>query len=150
MLLEANQHDDEKMLDAVLLSQYRKLVAVKHGIQDFKPIILFKSNKIAISKAKQKQFTQIISGLTPQQVKTHLENKRNQITSSSSIWNRVISHYLTENIIEIVDGIQEDFDELNILNVNKSDILEEYPVLLNTLEEPDNSNAIDFCCCKSQ
>lgn len=45
MLLEANQHDDEKMLDAVLLSQYRKLVAIKYGIKDFKPIILFKSNK---------------------------------------------------------------------------------------------------------
>ena len=110
MLLEANQHDDEKMLDAVLLSQYRKLVAVKHGIQDFKPIILFKSNKIAISKAKQEQFTQIISDLTPQKVKTHLANKQNQITSSSSIWNRVISHYSTENLVEIVEGIQEDFN----------------------------------------
>ncbi|HEN9576550.1 DEAD/DEAH box helicase family protein [Acinetobacter baumannii] len=148
MLLEANQHDDEKMLDAVLLSQYRKLVAVKHGIQDFKPIILFKSNKIAISKAKQEQFTQIISELTPQKVKTHLANKQNQITSSSSIWNRVISHYSTENLVEIVEGIQEDFNELNILNVNKSDILEEYPVLLNTLEEPDNPIRLIFAVAK--
>ncbi|MDC4447980.1 DEAD/DEAH box helicase family protein [Acinetobacter baumannii] len=148
MLLEANQHDDEKMLDAVLLSQYRKLVAVKHGIQDFKPIILFKSNKIAISKAKQEQFTQIISDLTPRKVKTHLANKQNQITSSSSIWNRVISHYFTENLVEIVEGIQEDFNELNILNVNKSDILEEYPVLLNTLEEPDNPIRLVFAVAK--
>lgn len=148
MLLEANQHDDEKMLDAVLLSQYRKLVAVKHGIQDFKPILLFKSNKIAISKAKQEQFTQIISDLTPQKVKTHLANKQNQITSSSSIWNRVISHYATENLLEIVEGIQEDFNELNILNVNKSDILEEYPVLLNTLEEPDNPIRLIFAVAK--
>ena len=148
MLLEANQHDDEKMLDAVLLSQYRKLVAVKHGIQDFKPIILFKSNKIAISKAKQEQFTQIISDLTPQKVKSHLANKQNQITSSSSIWNRVIAHYSTENLVEIVKGIQEDFNELNILNVNKSDILEEYPVLLNTLEEPDNPIRLIFAVAK--
>lgn len=148
MLLEANQHDDEKMLDAVLLSQYRKLVALKHDIQDFKPIILFKSNKIAISKAKQEQFTQIISDLTPQKVKTHLANKQNQITSSSSIWNRVISHYATENLVEIVEGIQEDFNELNILNVNKSDILEEYPVLLNTLEEPDNPIRLIFAVAK--
>ncbi|EHU1614661.1 DEAD/DEAH box helicase family protein [Acinetobacter baumannii] len=148
MLLEANQHDDEKMLDAVLLSQYRKLVAVKHGIQDFKPIILFKSNKIAISKAKQEQFTQIINDLTPQKVKTHLANKQNQITSSSSIWNRLISHYFTENLVEIVEGIQEDFNELNILNVNKSDILEEYPVLLNTLEEPDNPIRLIFAVAK--
>ncbi|MFV5426689.1 DEAD/DEAH box helicase family protein [Acinetobacter towneri] len=148
MLLEANQHDDEKMLDAVLLSQYRKLMAIKHSIQDFKPIILFKSNKIAISKAKQEQFTQIISDLTPQKVKTHLANKQNQITSSSSIWNRVIAHYSTENLIEIVKGIQEDFNELNILNVNKSDILEEYPVLLNTLEEPDNPIRLIFAVAK--
>lgn len=148
MLLEANQHDDEKMLDAVLLSQYRKLVAIKHGIQDFKPIILFKSNKIAISKAKQEQFTQIISDLTPQKVKIHLANKQNQITSSSSIWNRVIAHYSTKNLVEIVKGIQEDFNELNILNVNKSDILEEYPVLLNTLEEPDNPIRLIFAVAK--
>lgn len=138
MLLEANQHDDEKMLDAVLLSQYRKLVAVKHGIQDFKPIILFKSNTIPTSNTKQEQFTQIINDLTPEKVKTHLANKKNQITSSSSIWNRVISHFSAENLVEIVEGIQEDFNKLNILNVNKQDILEEYPVLLNTLEQPDN------------
>lgn len=138
MLLEANQHDDEKMLDAVLLSQYRKLVAAKYGIQDFKPIILFKSNTIATSNTKQEQFTQIINDLTPEKVKTHLTNKKNQITSSSSIWNRVISHYSTENLVEIIEGIQDDFNKLNILNVNKQDILEEYPVLLNTLEEPDN------------
>lgn len=148
MLLEANQHDDEKMLDAVLLSQYRKLVAIKHGIQDFKPIILFKSNKISISKAKQEQFTQMISGLTPQKVQSHLASKQTQITSSSSIWNRVISHYSIENLIEIVSGIQEDFYELNILNVNKSDILEEYPVLLNTLEEPDNPIRLIFAVAK--
>ncbi|WP_151868844.1 DEAD/DEAH box helicase family protein [Acinetobacter soli] len=138
MLLEANQHDDEKMLDAVLLSQYRKLVAAKYGIQDFKPIILFKSNTIATSNTKQEQFTQIINDLTPEKVKTHLTNKKNQITSSSSIWNRVISHYSTENLVEIIEGIQDDFNKLNILNVNKQDILEEYPVLLNTLEEPNN------------
>lgn len=148
MLLEANQHDDEKMLDAVLLSQYRKLIAIKHGIKDFKPIILFKSNKIAISKAKQEQFTQIINDLTPGKVKQHLVNKQTQITSSSSIWNRLISYYLNQNLITIVESIQDDFNELNILNVNKSDILEEYPVLLNTLEEPDNPIRLIFAVAK--
>lgn len=148
MLLEANQHDDEKMIDAVLLSQYRKLVAIKHGIKDFKPIILFKSNKIAISKAKQDQFTQIINALTPEKVKQHLVNKQTQITSSSSIWNKVISYYLNQNLITIVESIQDDFKELNILNVNKSDILEEYPVLLNTLENPDNPIRLIFAVAK--
>ena len=44
--------------------------------------------------------------------------------------------------------IQEDFNELNILNVNKSDILEEYPVLLNTLEQPDNPIRVIFAVAK--
>lgn len=148
MLLEANQHDDEKMLDAVLLSQYRKLVAIKHGIRDFKPIILFKSKLIALSKAKQEQFTQMISDLTPQKVQSHLVNKKTQITPSSSIWNKVVEHYSTVNLIEIVRGIQKDFDERNILNVNKQDILEEYPILLNTLEEPDNPIRLIFAVAK--
>lgn len=148
MLLEANQHDDDKMLDAVLLSQYRKMIAIKHGIHGFKPIILFKSNKIAISKTKQEQFIQIIGDLTPEKVKQHLINKQKQITSSSSIWTKVTSHYLTQDLLAIVEGIQEDFNEMNILNVNKSDILEEYPVLLNTLEEPNNPIRLIFAVAK--
>lgn len=76
MLLEANQNDDDKMLDAVLLSQYRKLTAEDHGITDFKPVLLFKSNKIAVSKAKQAEFSQLIAGLTPENVRRHLSNKK--------------------------------------------------------------------------
>ena len=39
MLLEADQNDNDKMLDAVLLSQYRKMIATKHNITPFKPIM---------------------------------------------------------------------------------------------------------------
>ena len=148
MLLEANQNDNEKMLDAILLSQYRKLVAMDHEIKDFKPIVLFKSNKIAISKAKQEEFTQIIDALTPETVKLHLAQKQHQITSSTSIWNKVIAYYGKQDLVTIIDAIQEDFNTLNILNVNKSDILEEQPVLLNTLEEPDNPIRVIFAVAK--
>lgn len=148
MLLEANQNDTDKMLDAVLLSQYRKLIAKDHDIKDFKPIVLFKSNQIAISKAKQEQFTQLINDLTPEKVTVHLLQKQNQITSSTSVWKRVIQYYSVQNLINVVEAIQEDFEELNILNVNKSDILEEHPVLLNTLEEPDNPIRVIFAVAK--
>src|SRR5690606_35977104 len=94
------------------------------------------------------QFTQIINDLTAGKVKQHVVNKQTQITSSSSIWNRLISYYLNQNLITIVESIQDDFNELNILNVNKSDILEEYPVLLNTLEEPDNPIRLIFAVAK--
>ncbi|HFQ0116300.1 TPA: DEAD/DEAH box helicase family protein [Escherichia coli] len=93
MLLEANQNDDDKMLDAVLLSQYRKLTAEDHGITDFKPVLLFKSNKIAVSKAKQAEFSQLIAGLTPENVRRHLSNKKVRLSSDTSIWHKVIQRY---------------------------------------------------------
>lgn len=148
MLLEANQEDNEKMLDAVLLSQYRKMVALDHGIQEFKPIILFKSNQIAVSKAKQDDFIQMIESLTPDKVKAHLTQKRMQLISSTSIWHKVIDRYLQSDLILIVGGIVDDFNEMNLLNVNKSDLLEEYPILLNTLEEVDNPIRAIFAVAK--
>ena len=61
--LQANSDDKTKMLNAVLLSQYRKYVAQEHGIDDFKPVILFKSNKIAISKKENEKFIELINDL---------------------------------------------------------------------------------------
>lgn len=54
--LQANADDSEKMINAVLLSQYRKRMAIQAGVRDFKPVILFKSNKIDVSKAARDQF----------------------------------------------------------------------------------------------
>ncbi|RKS87082.1 type III restriction enzyme [Orbus hercynius] len=148
MLLEANQNDNEKMLDAVLLSQYRKLVAIDNNIIGFKPIILFKSNQIAISKAKQDDFIQIIDNLTPEKITTHLNNKKTQLSSVNSIWHKVITRYSQSDLIVIVEMIKDDFNEMNLLNVNKSDLMEEQPVLLNTLEEIDNPIRVVFAVAK--
>lgn len=148
MLLEANQDDNDKMLDAVLLSQYRKMIALDHGIAHFKPIILFKSNQIAISKAKQEDLAQIIQALTPQKIKSHLAQKKTQIASETSIWHKLIHYYAQKDLVKIANAIVEDFSELNILNVNKSDLLEEYPILLNTLEEIDNPIRAIFAVAK--
>ncbi|ENC3390202.1 DEAD/DEAH box helicase family protein [Escherichia coli] len=148
MLLEANQNDDDKMLDAVLLSQYRKLTAEDHGITDFKPVLLFKSNKIAVSKAKQAEFSQLIAGLTPENVRRHLSNKKVRLSSDTSIWHKVIQRYDDSDLITVIGQIQEDFNDFNLLNVNRSDLLEENPVLLNTLEDVDNPVRAVFAVAK--
>lgn len=148
MLMEANQSDKEKMLDAVLLSQYRKFVAIDHGVQWFKPIILFKSNLIGVSNAKQGEFVEIISNLSPNILKSHLIQKKSQLSSSSSVWHRVIKYYEARDLLSVVEMIQEDFNEMNLLNVNKTDLMEEQPVLLNTLEEIDNPIRAVFAVAK--
>lgn len=147
-LLEANQKDCDKMLDAVLLSQYRKLTATDNGIKGFKPVILFKSNKISVSKAKQEEFSQLIAALTPESVRRHLANKKVQLSSDTSIWKRVIRRYAESDLISVIGQIQEDFNDFNLLNVNKSDLLEENPILLNTLEEADNPVRVVFAVAK--
>ncbi|WP_432784802.1 hypothetical protein AAEX37_01729 [Oligella sp. MSHR50489EDL] len=148
MLIEANQSDEDKMLDAVLLSQYRKLVAQEHSIHNFKPIVLFKSPQIAVSNSKQEAFNQLIEGLTPSKISEHLNNKTKFLSSSSSVWHQVITYYGKAQLLTITQQIQQDFAPMNILNVNKQDILEEYPVLLNTLEDPDNPFRTIFAVAK--
>ena len=148
MLLEANAHDGDKMLDAVLLSQYRKSIAQKNNIANFKPIVLFKSNQIATSKAKQAEFSQMIAQLSPAMVKQHLTNKQAHLNLSNSIWHRVINHYLTIDLIMAVEAIQNDFSEMNLLNANTNELLADYPILLNTLENNDNPIRAIFAVAK--
>lgn len=148
MLLEASQNDGDKMLDTVLLSQYRKLTAADNGIAGFKPVILFQSNKIALSKAKQDEFSQLIAALTPESVRRHLANKKVQLSSDTSIWHKVIQRYADSDLVAVIGQVQEDFNDFNLLNVNKSDLMEENPVLLNTLEEADNPIRAVFAVAK--
>ena len=63
VLLRANEDDEQKMLNGLLLSQYRKYVAKDFNV-DLKPIILFKSNKIGISLNANNIFLNLVEGLT--------------------------------------------------------------------------------------
>lgn len=148
MLLEANANDHDKMLDAVLLSQYRKMIAEKHNIANFKPIVLFKSNQIATSKAKQAEFSQMIADLSPATVRQHLINKQMHLNLSTSIWHKVINHYLSIDLITAIGTIQNDFSEMNLLNANTNELLADYPILLNTLENSDNPIRAIFAVAK--
>ncbi|WP_182418547.1 DEAD/DEAH box helicase family protein [Bartonella sp. HY038] len=148
MLLEANANDSDKMLDAVLLSQYRKSIAQKNNIANFKPIVLFKSNQIATSKAKQAEFSQLIADLSPAMVRQHLTLKQTHLNLSTSIWHRVINHYLSIDLIMAVEAIQNDFSEMNLLNANTNELLADYPILLNTLENNDNPIRAIFAVAK--
>ncbi|MEA7173803.1 restriction endonuclease, partial [Salmonella enterica subsp. enterica serovar Anatum] len=112
------------------------------------PVILFKSNKIAISKAKQEEFSQLIAAMTPESIRRHLANKKLQLSSDTSIWHKVIQRYADSDLVTVTGQIQEDFNDFNLLNVNKSDLLEENPVLLNTLEEVDNPVRAVFAVAK--
>ena len=139
--LQANADDNEKMLNAVLLSQYRKRMAIQAGVKDFKPVILFKSNKKDVSKAARDQFLTMMDRLTAEDLAQFIA-KQLQTTQSSTL-RQAYTYYQTVDMGSLVRELQRDFQPLNTINVNdtRSDgILGDLNDLrnLNTLEEPSN------------
>lgn len=133
VLLRTNEEDSNKMLQAVLLSQYRKYIAKDHDI-DLKPIILFKSNKIATSKEANNTFFDIIQNLTVGKLQKILENGLNYYQNTQSIWNRVYRYYNEQDLAKIIRDLQWDFTNETTINANSQSFLEEEnALLLNTL-----------------
>lgn len=149
--LQANADDNEKMLNAVLLSQYRKRMATQAGVRDFKPVILFKSNKIAVSKAARDQFLTLLDKLNTEDLAQFI-TKQLQTTQSSTL-RQAYTYYQTVDIGSLVRELQRDFQPLNTINVNDTSsngILGDLNDLrnLNTLEEPSNPFRAIFAVAK--
>lgn len=138
VLMQTNDDDNTKMLDAILLSQYKKMVAHHNNIRNFKPIILFKSNRISIAKERQLMLIQLITMLSPKSIINHFHNKKANLISNNSIWTEVIDLYMKSDLIKIIEQIQDDFHHLNIINVNDPEPSAERVMLLNSLESIDN------------
>ncbi|MGU9998586.1 DEAD/DEAH box helicase family protein [Latilactobacillus curvatus] len=149
--LQANADDNEKMLNAVLLSQYRKRMAIQAGVKDFKPVILFKSNKIAVSKAARDQFLTMMDRLTAEDLAQFIA-KQLQTTQSSTL-RQAYTYYQTIDMGRLVRELQRDFQPMNTINVNDTSsngILGDLNDLrnLNTLEEPSNPFRAIFAVAK--
>lgn len=149
--LQANADDNEKMLNAVLLSQYRKRMAIQAGVRDFKPVILFKSNKIDVSKAARDQFLTMLDKLTTEDLAQFIAKQLN--TTQSSTLRQAYTYYQTVDMGGLVRELQRDFQPLNTINVNDTSsngILGDLNDLrnLNTLEEPSNPFRAIFAVAK--
>lgn len=149
--LQANNSDKEKMLNAVLLSQYRKRLAKKHNIADFKPVILFKSNLVKVSKQAQAEFLQLIKGLTASDLTQFIADQL-KITHSEAL-RHTYEYWKNVDMTEAVSEIKRDFERKTSVNVNdtasegilgdKADFKK-----LNTLEDPNNPIRTIFAVAK--
>lgn len=149
--LQANSDDNEKMLTAVLLSQYRKRMAIQAGVPDFKPVILFKSNIIKVSHTFYRQFLTIIGQLTVEDLGQFIATQLN--TTQSSTLRQAYAYYQSIDIGSLVRELQRDFNQSNIIDVNDNGnkgILEDLDKFhkLNTLEEPSNPARAIFAVAK--
>lgn len=146
--LQSSENDDEKMKDALLLSQYRKLIAKENGISYFKPIIMFKSSIIKISEQKQQDFNTIIENLSVESLSKYIKQRKTTVSSNSTLY-KVFSYFLEQDLDSVIRGIQEDFEPKNILNANEKNMLSvDNAVLLNSLENINNPIRVIFAVAK--
>jgi len=143
----------ERMLQALLFSWYRHQIALRNGIPNFKPVILFRSKTIDESKADYEEFLTMVKTLTAKDF-GFLTNIENKFIEGESIYEQGKSRVLDlikfikdESIkkTEIITFIKDNFTERNCIITNsktnktkqeKTD--EDQEKLLNSLEDKNN------------
>lgn len=152
--IETSASDEDKMLNVVLLSQFRKYRAYLEGVTStFKPVILFKSPKVAVSLEANKIFNQLIENLNVRELITFIKRQQLMDSNASSALSLAYDFYLKneDQLGKIIREIKHDFDSRNVLNANDTsgNMLEkgQYQAL-NTLENPNNLYRVVFAVAK--
>lgn len=149
--IQANGDDMSKMLNVVLLSQYRREIAKQLNIPDFKPIILFKSNRVKSSKEAEELFNRMISELNVTDLRKFLDTQKHNIRSKAL--SLTYDYWLSQNLANAIVKIKHDFGPLNIINANdggRKSMLEDADTYkkLNNLESNDNPFRVIFAVAK--
>ncbi|SCA91276.1 putative Type III restriction-modification system DNA endonuclease res [Pseudolactococcus piscium] len=152
--IETSASDEDKMLNVVLLSQFRKYRAQSEGVTgNFKPVIMFKSAKVDISLAATKTFNALIADLNASKLIDFIKRQQLLDSNDSSALKLAYTFYLKneDRLAYIVREIKHDFDPRNVLNANDTsgNMLEkgQYEAL-NTLESPNNFYRVVFAVAK--
>ena len=132
-VLQADLENWERMLQAVILSQYRRKIAEKNRIR-LKPVILFKSKSIKESKENYELFRERINNLN----KADIENIK--ANASRIILEKVFNYFKNEGITieNIIAELKEDFSEEKCILLDSENIDKEKQIKLNTLEDENN------------
>ena len=150
--LQANNDNMQKLLNAVLLSQYRKRIAEKLNIPSFKPILLVKSNRIKTSKAVKDNFLAMMDNLSTESLHDFLVTNQ-KLNAQSNALSMTYEYWLSEDIDKAVSELKRDFNINTTINVNEGGtkgILTNNTDFknLNTLEDINNPFRIIFAVAK--
>jgi len=124
---------DERIIQALILSQYKREVAAKYRI-NLKPVILFKAQKtIAQSQENKANFHKVIEKLSAKKIAKIRK-------SDIGIVQRAF-RFFEENKInddQLAERLKREFHEDFCLSVNDETEKENYQILVNTLEDKNN------------
>ena len=133
VIVQSDFDQRERILQALILNQYKHAVAAKYRI-NLKPVILFKAQRtIAQSQENKAEFHKLIDGFTAE----HIASIRK---SDIPIVQRAFS-FFGENRIsdeQLAERLKREFHKDFCLSVNEETEKEQYQILLNSLEDKNN------------
>lgn len=138
-ILQGDISPKERVLQAILLSQYRRKVAEKHKVL-LKPVVFVKSKTITESKEFQKEFSVYLKTLTQADI------KRLESHDGAGVIKDAFKFFKREAITpeNLIHELQQDFSEEKCVAVNSEADSEEKQILVNTLEAEHNEVRLIF------
>ncbi|QPZ92589.1 DEAD/DEAH box helicase family protein [Thioclava electrotropha] len=140
-LRQADLPPDDRMMQAMVLSQYRRKVAEAHGLH-CKPVILMKSKTIKESADNEAAFGAMVAGLSGDA----LDALRAACGGDETL-SRAFAYIMDERGLSGPDfarELQGDFGREKAVNVNNPTDLERRQIQLNALEDRDNEIRVIF------
>ncbi|MFB1279891.1 DEAD/DEAH box helicase family protein [Helicobacter pylori] len=134
-----NKELETRFLGACVSSLYKELLAQHHNIENFKPCILFKSERIEDSKANQERFNAFLENLSPLDLENFFHYSRNAFFKDAK--NFFDERNYTPNLVAF---LQTKFKKSTQINTNNEKELEKGMPLLNSLEDRDNPKRVIF------
>ena len=137
-VLQADLPPMQRALQAVILSQYRRKVAARQGL-DLKPVILMKSRTIADSKTHADEFQQMMGQLDGEQLQQLSQQ-------ASGALQRAFAYFAAQTIHldDLAAELRQEFAPYHSLSVNSQSDSEEKQLLVNSLEERGNPIRVIF------
>lgn len=122
----------DRAIQAMIISQYRKKIALAAGVW-LKPVILFKSFRIADANEFYDEFVLKVKSISHQDI-----DKQRKI--ATGILERAFAYFDQEGISgsDLADELRFDFAEERLISVTKKAITPEDQQRLNSLEDRDN------------
>ena len=129
MIYHVDSDLKSRMLQAIVISQYRKKVALRNGIY-LKPVVMFKSRTMADNKENFEAFGALIGNLNVRM----FEDEREKATS---ILKEAFEGMGLE-LVDLVDELKNDFMAERLMIIDGNTITAEKQLKLNSLEDVDN------------
>ena len=133
VLVHSDLDPQSRILQALILNQYKEEVAANNGI-NLKPVILFKAQRtIAQSQENKANFHQLIDELTADQIGKFQESSLEVLQRAFRFFNK--KGITTEALVQ---RLKSAFREAHCLSVNNEKEKETYQIRLNNLEDRSN------------